>query len=305
MDISQDLITTCKTWLAITSSGWRTGVCQGKAIYLDGPEIGKRVADPHSACHSWVAYAFNRACFNITFYSNQWNTPYGKKASNILVLNCYSSKRNQGICSKQASDFLVLWLATESVFSKFILNRDDPKSLTEGGVILLCGPDGLTLAQTMWICKILRLTVEGGKAAETFMELVKGGVDPMLSLFIASHVRIKKGVTFGYTGQNGHSTVFYDINHQHEVSVFLQKKVNLEANSTSEVFVPKSQFLTSKTKVAKPAETIRSWFNNRPVSDGWGKTVMEDTLLADELIHHALDWQKLLTEKEAPNDSAE
>ena len=179
MEISKKLlevVETSKKWLKVNSADWEGGVCRGDTVYTD---TGLCVFEAHSACHSWVTYAFGKACFGKGggYYQN-WDRKYVEGARAFLTLSCHSKVRTAHNCSDEASDFLIDWIANESPFSEFVLNRDDPDSLHEGGVILLCGPGGLTLSQTMWVCKVLRFTVEGGSASETFMALVKGGVDP-------------------------------------------------------------------------------------------------------------------------------
>lgn len=299
VDVSPDLLQKCKDDLVAMSAkfnGNSQDVCKGKTVYADGKDAGKDVARNHTACHSWIGYAYNTACG----IGSDWGKAYKKDARNFLVLSCHSKVRSKNVCSAEASDFLVRWMANDSPFSQFILNRDDTDSLTEGGVVLLCGPDGLNISQAYWVCKVLRFTTEGAKAAETFMTLVQGGVDPMLAVLVASHIRTIKGATFGYTGLHGHSTVFGqdycyrtgDYTTSVDIVGLVSRSLNDKPTSTSTVFsAPKK----SKVKaVIDPTAKIKGFCKPYKKDDGWGGKVEGVGADATELVKRVLAWQEEL-----------
>lgn len=295
VEVSEKVLDDCKSWLIATSKAWTAGVCKGKTVYIDGKEEGKDIAMGHTACHSWVTSSFGKVCLqskNEEYYWNDWNTPYSANARNFLTLNCHSKVRSKTVCSPEATDFLVLWMAKESPFSQFVLNRDDDRSLTEGGVILLCGPDGLTLSQAVWVCKVLRFITEGAKAADTFMTLVKGGVDPMLAVLVASHVRSIKGAVFGYTGVEGHSTVFSAYYYQKNAEPLLgllTRTLNPKASNTTEVFQNPEGIKVPRLE--KATDKIKSFCKPFKKSDGWGGYVQGVGADASDLVTRVLQWQ--------------
>lgn len=288
VEISDKLLKECKQYLISNSAIWRDGggVCKGKCVHLTGD-----LAEPgHPYCHSWVTYAYTKAC-GIGY---KWDGAYKKDAKNFLTLSCHSKVRSKSVCSPEASDALVLWMAKESPFSRFVLNRDDDNSLTEGGVILLCGPDGLSLAEAMWVCKVLRFTTEGAAAADTFLSLVKGGVDPMLAVFVASHVRSIKGATFGYTGVEGHSTVFSDYDRVGSILGLFARNVKPRAGSTATVFAAPEK-VKADLSFSAAAKKVQSFCKPVKKSDGWGGTVEGAGADGKVLVERVLEWQKELT----------
>lgn len=292
-DVSDKVLQDCKDWLIKESGTWQTGVCRGKCVYLDG----KHLQEGHQYCHSWVTSGYTAATGVGGWEA--WDKEYSKTAQPFLTLSCHSKVRSRTVCSPEACDFLVLWMARESPFKEFILNRDDEKSLTEGGVILLCGPGGLPLAQAMWVCKVLRFITEGGKAADTFMTLVKGGVDGMLAVLVASHVRTIKGTTFGYTGPYGHMSVVSPGYEGGKVSVagFLSRNLHPRPKNTLSVFsAPKGV-----TKdVTAPEAKIKGFCKPFKKPDGWGGFITGEGADAESLVNHVLEWEKELKETLKP-----
>lgn len=287
VDVSEKVLDNVKKWLIKTSATWKAGVCRGQVFHLDGREV--EGVDCHTACHSWVPNAFRKVCTTGGYQS--WGKPLPKDADHFLVASCHSKVRSKDVCSPEACDFLVLWMARESPFSEFVLNRDDEESLTEGGVILLCGPNGLNTAQAMWVCKVLRFITEGGKAADTFMTLVKGGVDGMLAVFIASHIRSLNGTTFGYSGLEGHSTVFWNVpDADSYVAGLLARKINPGADATSGVFTRVPLVAPEHTK-ASAAKTLQNFCKPFKKSDGWGGYITGSGVEGDELVKQALEWE--------------
>lgn len=295
LEVDETLLNEAGEYLRKTAKGWEAGVCLGKCIYLDGKDKGELVYKaPHTACHSWVTCSYGIACFGSKGYFYDWNRKYAKNARNFLTLTCHSRKRSKSVCSPEASDFLIKWMARESPFSQFILNRDDDETLCEGGAILLCGPDGLTLPQAMWVCKILRFTTEGSKAADTFMTLVKGGVDPMLAVLVASHVRSVKGAVFGYTGVEGHSTVF-QYGDRTDVVALVSRELNPTANDTSTVFKT-SKIVKARGKksdpLSNPTTKIKGFCKPYKKPDGWGGYLTGEGAEGPDLVKHVLEWER-------------
>lgn len=300
MIVSEKLLSKSKDWLLETTKAWQTGVCKGKCVELDEALFDEPLYPPHTACHSWVTYSFKKAMGKAQLYGG-WNDKFDKNSRNFLTLSCYGRSRHANI-SQEASDALVLWMARESPFSQYVLNRDDEKSLTEGGVVLLCGPDGLTLTEAMWVCKVLRFPTEGGKAAETFLALLQGGVDGMLAVYIASHIRSVKGATFGYTGLEGHSTVFstniYNGLERIDLVALYKRKTNRFAENTAVLFhSPATYKLSGKLK--NPAAVVKGFCKPFKKPDGWGGFITGEGADAEALVKHALEWQgqieKLIT----------
>lgn len=293
IEVDETLLKEAGEYLRKEAKGWKHGVCSGKCIYLDDPKKGGLVYEAlHTACHSWVTYSYGIACFGVRGFYGPWGQRYVANARNFLTLTCHSRKRSKSICSPEASDFLIRWMARESPFSRFILNRDDDETLCEGGAILLCGPDGLTLPQAMWVCKVLRFTTEGSKAADTFMTLVKGGVDPMLAVLVASHVRSVKGAVFGYTGPEGHSTVF-QYGDQTDVASLVSRKLNPVADSTSTVFSStKKVKAEDHTPLTNPVAKIKSFCKPYSKPDGWGGYLTGEGAEGPDLVKHVLEWER-------------
>src|SRR5690606_33543132 len=113
------------------------------------------------------------------------------------------------VCSVEAHEAIILWIASDDCpLSKYILNRDDKESLLNGGVIILCGEEGASVNEALWICKVLRYGVEGGQSLDVWYELVKAGVKPLLAHVVATYVRTIQGATFQYTGMYSHVSAF-------------------------------------------------------------------------------------------------
>ena len=270
--VTKKVLDKCKKALIEHSSEWFHGVCNG----LVGDILTGETKDGrNTACHAWVSQAFRARKEN---KYGGWSMPYTKGAKPFLILDCHPQPGGRDTsCTKEAADFLILWMARESPFSKYVLNRDDEESLLRGGVILFCGPGGLTHTEAVWVCKVLRFKTEGGSAADVFMELVRGGVDGMLAIYVASIVRSKTGATFGYTGPEGHSTV---VNSGTSLKGFVTRKRNKDADHTSDLFGFGESYFTKVKGFCKP---IRK-------ADGWGGTVVGEG--AVDLIERVLEWQE-------------
>lgn len=292
-NVSPELLESSKEYLKEQSESWTTAACLGKTVTLDG-EDGPL---PHTACHAWVGYTFAVHCFNKGMYNYMpWNQKYHKNAVDFLTLNVMSKRRSKTVCTPEAVTFLSRWLAHESPFSEYVINRDDEESL-EHGHILYCGPNGLNLTEAMWMCKVSRFCTEGGQAADTFMTLVKGGVDGMLAVYVASLVRSYKGASFGYTGVEHHSTVIFPDNTS--VLGYLKRDVNKTAGSTDALF-GKSADKHTRASVA----TIRSFCKPFKKPDGWGGFVEGQGADRDTLVERVLEWQKELLGEKADKELA-
>lgn len=274
------------TELADLASTFTGGVCKGKVLDLQG----KQLCDGHQYCHSWLtdAYTFVSKNHRRPDFSNFSNFEYKEGASNFIVLNCVSGERSNKVCSAESRKFLVNWMAKESPFSKYILNKHDQKSLDNSGVIILCGPDGADPGEALWICKVLRFCTEGEKAAEVFQALCEGGVDPLVAVLAASYVRtVLPGAVFGYTGIHSHSTVF---KHAYiDVGSLVKGEPLKQAENTSEVFQGNT---SSSGKTIYCPQVFKEFCKSFVKSDGWGGSIETDGAKKEDFIAKVLDWQK-------------
>lgn len=280
--VSTQVLVDAKKKLKNMNEEWDSGICWGTCLDLKG----KEVVTPHVNCHSWVGYAYTGVC-----HSYAWSTDYPKDAKQFLVLSCHSKKRSKSVCSEEAMDAIILWMARESPFSEFVLNRDDDDSLLNGGIILLCGPGALTQAQSMWICKVLRYSTEGAKALDTWLTLYKGGVNPLLAVLVCSYVRTIKGATFGFTDQNGHSSVFsgYGVG-EPDVPSLLEGKINPKATCTADVF-HNTKAKNAKIGEPSPSVVIKGFCKPYQKDDGWGGKVIGEGADGSEFVKSVLEWQ--------------
>lgn len=302
--ISEKILEETKSKLIKGAEKWDKGVCGG--MVLDARN-GDLLELSHTACHSWVNYAYNEHCFEAPRYSMKWDYPYKKDAKNLLVLNYHNNKAYAtDLVTSGASDFLIMWAARESPFSEFVLNRDDTDSILKGGLILFCGPDGLRITEAMWLLKVIRFLTEGGGAANTFMHLVKGGVDPMLAIYVASYVRLVKGATFGFTGLEGHSTVIRSGGT--DLVGMIQRNYNKESEDTRTLFV------TNKKTLPKGFNSAKFLENNKKIegfckpvlkSDGWGGVIQCNSSSAEDFLKKVLEWQKEFSNILPPKEVAE
>lgn len=277
--VTEEVITKAKARLKKLTAGWAVGICCGNATDLNDKLIENTY--PHGNCHSWVSQAFTNYCGG--------HTPkYFKKGSNFLSLTCHSKKRSKA--SAKATDGIILFLARESKFSPYILNRDDEKSLTRDGAVILCGPDGVTQAEAMWICKVLRYSTEGSRALDTWLALKEGGVDPMLALRICNDIQPLEGATFGHSPVVQHLSVFgndWDCKVEPDLKALADGESDKEATTTGSLFSKKG---------APPSGTYSNTFKKfcKPFkkSDGWGGEIEGEGVSKEDLIYHALAWQK-------------
>jgi hypothetical protein len=294
--IDPDVLDGIKTKLVSLSKTWETGVTRGQSFRLNGEYFAGRNYD---ACHAWVPSTYSELC-DINGYSwdrGFWSLPYGKNAQNFLVASCHSKQRSKGICSAKAHEEIILWLASDdNPMSEYIVNRDDKESLLNGGIIILCGPDGANMSETMWMCKVLRYAVESGQSLDVWLKLKNGGVDAMLALFVSTFIRSVKGATFKYTGSMSHVSVFgADDNRVYgegtkEFGSLMTRKVNKKASCTAELF-SKPKF---KKSLSTEGSTLRIEKFCKPVKvdDGWGGTVEGSAATANEFIENVVQWQK-------------
>jgi hypothetical protein len=287
-DVSPEALQRAKIKLKDLTKTWQTGVCRGVCLYLDSSEM----VVGHGACHSWVNQAYGR--ISGRGYGYSWTPTYPKDAKPFLTLSCHSKEISKGKCSPEAVDAIILWMARESPFSKFVLNRDDEDSLLNGGVILLCGPGGLTPAQALWVCKVLRYSTEGAQALDIWLELYKGGVNPLLAVLVCSLVRTVKGATFGFTGYEGHSTVFINYGDRTpNVPSLISGTLNPKAECTADVFDnPKVKSKRGKLGKQRSVEaTIKGFCKPLQIDDGWGGKVVSNGANGPEFIKRVLEWQ--------------
>jgi hypothetical protein len=274
LEITESVLQKAKNDLLDLNKKWRTGLCYGSTIYTDGTDFGARA---HGACHSWASNGFSN-------YGNPKNKDF-------LVLNCHPNARVR-TCDKESADALALWLARESPYSQYVLNRDDEESLLNGGMILYCsweGKDGLNDPQMLWLCKILRYAVEGSRSVDAWKALYDGGVDPLLAVLIATHHSYFDGASFGYGSVTTHVAVFnrqYD--YEDNVENILNRKTT-DSKHTYQLFGS-----TNKEKVGSKIETFST-----PVmkDDGWGGKVASAEASRELFVKRALEWEDSLRTK--------
>lgn len=289
MVISDKVLAVAKKRLIEETAKWAGGVCQGALLHMDGKDMDTRV---YTACHAWVSHAFKLITKPLKgdMYGYNWASDYKAGAKPFLVLTCH----RKGSAKQESSDRLIRWLANESPFSEFVLNRDDDESLVKGGMVLLCGPGGLNNAQALWMCKVSRFTTEGNKAADVFADLVNGGVDGMLAVYVASYIRGESKGGYTFTGLEGHSTVisggYGKDAHGADVVGMMNRKLNFKPISTMTVFeTPK---LDNRAKALKdPVLRIQGFTKAVAKDDGWGGKVQAAHVDAEALVANVKAWE--------------
>ena len=294
--ISAETLSLAKKQLKDLNKDWTNGVCRGVCLDLRGEEL----VQGHGACHSWVSTAYNHI-YNLknVDYNRVWASKYTNNAEQFLVLSCHSKKRSKQICSAEAMDGIISWIAYESPFSKFVLNKNDKESLLNDGIILLCGPNAMPQAQAMWVCKVLRYSTEGGRALDTWLELYEGGVNPLLAVLVCSFIRTIKGATFGFTDTNGHSTVFNSYGNGPDLLSLLECRINSKAANTD------SLFENSRTPLAerKIHKILKDFCKPELKDDGWGGKIVSEGVSGPDLVRQVLQWQDTLEKSLLPEPS--
>lgn len=291
--VSDKILKAAKAKLVGITKNWDKGVCNGAVCYIDDDLTEITLA--HTACHAWLSMAYGRACFGIErgYSLGDWTQKYTEKSKNFLALSCH----RKGSVTQEESDFLIKWMARESPFSEFILNRDDDESLTKGGVIMLCGPDGLGVSQAMWVAKVLRFTTEGGLAARTFKELVEGGVDAMLAVYVASFVRGEKAGKYVFTGVEGHSTVIGTPNYAHRMQTdllgMIERNFKPRAPDTMSLFVRSQNVKAPRNRApdSGAAEKISGFCKPFVRDDGWGGKITGNGASGPDLVRQVKEWE--------------
>lgn len=279
-EVDEAVITKAKAELKSLTEAWKGGICWGTATDLKNKRIEGLHA--HTGCHSWVTQAFNRHC------GSQTPKFYKKGCTNFLVLTCHTKRMSKA--SAKATDAIILWMARESKFSKYILNRDDEESLTRDGAVILCGPDGATGGEAMWMCKVLRYSTEGGKSLDTWLALKEGGVNPMLALRICTDIADVQGATFGHSPVTSHLSVFgnqYDCPVEPDLKALAACEPDREATVTGSLF-----YRDGAPEKGVYSNTFEGFCKPVMKSDGWGGEVVGAKATKESLIYHALEWQR-------------
>lgn len=280
-DVSPKLLEDAQNQLIEMSGTWKASVTRGIALDLVGNVIAGKSADGYyfSACHAWVGTTFRL-----------------RNKDNFLILSCHSKVRSKGICSVEAHEAIILWMASDDCpFSKYVLNRGDKDSLLNGGIVIYCGKDGASENQALWMCKVLRYGVEGSQALDVWYYLYQNGVNALLALYIATYVRTVHGATFGYTGPEGHSAVFsggYWGSYRAGATAkdcLIGKPYDKPANTTEVFWSGKD----SKGG-AKEANIIKGFTAPMKKSDGWGGTVNAQGSGKETFLARVLEWQEKL-----------
>ena len=267
VDVSETVLTAAKKELADKTQAWVGGVCQGACLNLDGSIL----TTAHTACHSWVTDAYRSACRG------------GKVASKVkdfMVLTCH--KKSKSAASKEAMDGIILWMARESPFAKYVLNADDTDSLTNDGAIILCGPNGASLTEAMWMCKVLRYSTEGSRALDTWKTLYDGGVNPMLAVLVCTHVASVKDAVFSASEVCNHVRVFnYLESPDPDIYNLMRGESNPRALDTSSLFIHrKTKNKNAGKKVDSVASKVKDFCKPFKKSDGWGGTITGNSKLS-------------------------
>lgn len=289
VDVSETVLKAAKKKLHEKTKNWTGGVCDGAVLYLDGSEV----TYSHTACHAWVTDAFRKACkigstFDFTYKA------YPDDAKDFMVLTCH--KKSKSAASAEAMDAIILWLARESPFAKYVLNADDTDSLTNDGAIILCGPNGASLSEAMWMCKVLRYSTEGSRALDTWKTLYDGGVNPTLAVLVCTHISSVKGSTFGASEVCSHVRVFnYRESADPDIYNLMRGESNPAAKDTSSLFNHGKSKNAGK-KVPGVSGKVRGFCKPFKKSDGWGGFIEGNGADATELVERVLKWQRELEE---------
>lgn len=286
--VSKKVLDIAKKRIKEEFKNWGGGVCHGALLDLEGKDTKTRV---YTACHAWVSHEFKLVTNTPRgdAYGYNWASDYKDGAKPFLVLSCHK----KGSAKQESSDRLIRWLANESPFSEFVLNRDDDESLVKGGLILFCGPGGLNQAQALWMCKVSRFTTEGNKAADVFAELVNGGVDGMMAIFVASYIRgeARGGKGYTFTGLEGHSTVLGGMYGDEGASLLgmVNRKLNMKPISTSTVF----EKMAGPAKiVGDPVKKMQKLVQPTQKDDGWGGKVDSNEVGVELLVQNVKEWER-------------
>lgn len=286
--VSEKVLDKAKKWLLEKSKTWRTECTRGQAWSTDGKYLeGKG----YNVCHAWVQQAHN------DLYGTDRYGDYNSKISknekeHFLVLTCHSKTRTKSNISSEAHDAFILWLAgPTSPFSKYILNRDDPESLCNGGAVILVGPQsGASLAEAMWICKVLRYPTENGCSLEVWYGLYRAGVDPILAIAVCGLYGKKKNDNYYVKdGGNGHCLVFNYYGYGIPVSCILSNKPPETNASNTRLVLGSREECKDWAALNKELDLLNK---TTTVSDGWGgKQTFRGSYLGD-IIKTVLETQK-------------
>ena len=158
--------------------------------------------------------------------------------------------------------------------------------MTEDGAIILCGPDGASPAQAMWMCKILRYCTEGSTSIDTWYTLYKAGVNPLLATLVCTHITCLKGAEFRDSKVCDHVAVFSRDADKVNLVDLTQGVNNPKAIATSSLFAVNAKGLVN------PVEKIRDFCRPFKKPDGWGGFVRGNGADKESLIKNVLEWQQ-------------
>ena len=272
--VSEEVLKKCKKKLLELTNSWdarSTGLCHGDVYRLSGDYFCE---SGHGACHSWVTAGGQ----------------FRGSSDSALVLNCHPRERCK--CKRESADAYALWLARESPFSRFILNRDDTDSLLNGGLIIYTGgKDGATINETLWICKSLRYATEGAKALDVWKELVDEGVDPLLSVVVCTFVSNIKNRQFYPSSVTTHCAVFLNYIGQApcDAENLLRRHHNPDANSSYTLYGKENAFIEGATFADFCKPVIKD--------DGWGGKITSLGSTKDYFIQEVLKWENTIREE--------
>lgn len=276
--VTDEVMKDLKKSLHQMAISWDRGVCKGQPYTLTGEKFGDGI---HGGCHAWVVWAY---ALRGTETKGSWDyrTKYSKKSENFVILNCHTAER--ATCGEESVLAILHWFAKESPFRKYFLNADDDESLKDGA-ILLCGPDGATLSEAMWIFKVLRYSTEGSKSLDVWNALYKAGVDPFLAILICTIVGSVEGTTFGVGGVRMHVEVFRGCVSYKKL---LKHEFDKQAEHTGAFFKGVEGDFTAKiTGFCKPVQ----------ISDGWGGMTDSTSSAVPDFVDSVKEWEEQLRVK--------
>ena len=278
--VRDDILAKAKKVLKKKNEEWDSGVCCGDTMTLEGVLSGNKF----TGCHSSLSDAFRKR--KKDRYCDWGNTNYTPDAEPFLCLSCYKHDHEAVTCSKEAMDAFITWMANDSPFAEFVLNKDD---LTDG-IILLCGPGALQHAEAMWVCKSLRYSTESGASLDSWFEMVKAGVYPVLALLVATTARVQKGASFGFMYESAHVSVFSHTLGGFDIKALIEERVAKNPDHTYTVF-------QADKRTDSLNHTFKSFVKPVMKDDGWGGKVESYSESKTAFTDNVLKWQGQFTDK--------
>jgi len=258
-EVAPEVLQAAKKRLVELNSKWGNGLCKGETVDL----FGGRLVAGWEACHAWVSSSFETL----------------GRDKEFLTLNCFNTEKSY--CDKESQQAFALWMARESMYSKYVLNRGDTESLLTGGQILLCdGKHGMNKTEALWFCKAMRHCVEGSRCIDAWKVMYDAGVDPLLALAFSEHVASFDGAHFGNHSIPTHGQIFYR-NGEENMRKILLRDPYRKSTDTYAMF-------GSAHKPIGVYEKVKSFCSPVLKADGWGGIVPISATTKERLAEQAL-----------------